>query len=814
MAPIASFDTARWMGVLLVAFLGGGTGVSLGGPPQEPDPMMARIAPSECLYYSTWVGTARPDAESPNQTEQLMSEPEVIAFAKEVERALTVATQEMSVNAGVVTSKPQAILLENAPMLIKTLVTHPVTFFVESVDRAERGVRVKGALVVNLGDAADKVTGVVTQLLDAMPVGLTKKVTIEGVECLQLRLDPSTPVFTVGRKNTYLIVAAGEGSFEGVLTRAATAPPKWLIDGVKTLEVPRLASLSYADVGAITRLAGQFSGPEVGKILDLLGVRSLTTAISITGLDATGFVSRTKIASSDQHQGLDAALTGKPLEAKDLAGIPADATIAVALRLDAQQVLREGLQLLDKLEPRAAAEIRQAMNEMEQQVGIDIETELLGSLGDVWTLHTAPRSGGLLAGWTLTVNLRDAKQADAWQQKYVQFFAGFGGQFGLSPLREFEYRKQTAYQLVLPNGAPMGISWCLTDSHLIVTLLPQTLKAYLAQEDGDPSLADDAAVADLLAMESGPCAIAYQDVRSQFVSFYPLLQYGAQVFARQLRREGIDVNTTALPSIGAIAPHLQPTLAALRRVDDGYESYVHTTVPGANVGVAAPVLVALLVPAVQASREAARRMQSTNNLKQIVLALHNFHDVHQAFPAAHNAAADGKPLLSWRVHILPFIEQEALYQQFHLDEPWSSPHNRALIAKMPAIYRSPNSRADPGKTVYLGNAGKDGVFLAPKKNDDAKVSAPSGTRMREIRDGTSNTIVAVEADDVAAVIWTKPGDLEVDYDKPFNQLGAMRPSGFLAAFCDGSVHFIANAVDVETLKGLFTKDGGERVQGF
>ena len=238
----------------------------------------------------------------------------------------------------------------------------------------------------------------------------------------------------------------------------------------------------------------------------------------------------------------------------------------------------------------------------------------------------------------------------------------------------------------------------------------------------------------------------------------------------------------------------------------------HTTLPGASVGASAPVLVALLLPAVQSAREAARRTASMNNLKMIALAMHNYHDVYKGFPAAYNVDENGKPLLSWRVHILPFIEQQALYQQFHLDEPWNSPHNRKLIAQMPTVYRSPSSKADPGKTVYLGNAGKHGVFVPPKGDQKGKTQ-PTGVSMRNITDGTSNTIMAVEASDTAAVVWTKPDDFVPDEKNPLRGLVGLHPGGFLAALCDGSVRFISESINPEVLKALLTKDGGEVVGG-
>src|SRR5205807_5126217 len=98
-------------------------------------------------------------------------------------------------------------------------------------------------------------------------------------------------------------------------------------------------------------------------------------------------------------------------------------------------------------------------------------------------------------------------------------------------------------------------------------------------------------------------------------------------------------------------------------------------------------LAAALVPG------AAGRVQSTNNLRQIAIAMHSYHGTHNEFPAAYSTSKDGKPLLSWRVEILPYIEQGALFNEFHLDEPWDSEHNKKLIERMPTIFAAPGSKA-------------------------------------------------------------------------------------------------------------------------
>ena len=102
---------------------------------------------------------------------------------------------------------------------------------------------------------------------------------------------------------------------------------------------------------------------------------------------------------------------------------------------------------------------------------------------------------------------------------------------------------------------------------------------------------------------------------------------------------------------------------------------------------------ATLLEAVQKVREAASRAQSQNNLKQFALAMHNYHSTYNHLPPAASFDKNGKPMLSWRVMILPFIEQDALYKQFRLEEPWDSEHNKKLLAKMPEVFASPDEKS-------------------------------------------------------------------------------------------------------------------------
>ncbi len=215
------------------------------------------------------------------------------------------------------------------------------------------------------------------------------------------------------------------------------------------------------------------------------------------------------------------------------------------------------------------------------------------------------------------------------------------------------------------------------------------------------------------------------------------------------------------------------------------------------------ILVALLLPAIQAARAAARRAASMNNLKQIGLTMLNHQETYGTFPARATFDEDGKPLLSWRVHVLPFIEENALYKRFKLDEPWDSPHNKKLIPLMPDIYRSPVSKAEPHKTTYLVPVGEGTIFEGDK-----------GLKIADIGDGTSRTILALEANDEEAVIWTQPDDWQYDPQEPLSGLGRAHIGGFIALFADASVHFIAASIDPDVFRALMSVDGGEDVPRF
>lgn len=204
----------------------------------------------------------------------------------------------------------------------------------------------------------------------------------------------------------------------------------------------------------------------------------------------------------------------------------------------------------------------------------------------------------------------------------------------------------------------------------------------------------------------------------------------------------------------------------------------------------------MIMPSVMAAEAAARRAASTNKIKQLTLAMLNYEATYGHFPAAVNYAEGSEHPHSWRVAILPFLEQQTAYDQYNMNEPWDSETNRKVLAQMPDVMRSPFDDSGSTNTSYFALTGPE-----------TALGNEAGTRIAEITDGTSRTLLLVESKQ--AVPWTKPEDLMYAADKPLPKLGGWQPGFFIAAMCDGSVHLLASDIQEETLRASITKSGGE-----
>ena len=225
------------------------------------------------------------------------------------------------------------------------------------------------------------------------------------------------------------------------------------------------------------------------------------------------------------------------------------------------------------------------------------------------------------------------------------------------------------------------------------------------------------------------------------------------------------------------------------------------------------ILIALLLPAVQQAREAARRSTCKNNLKQIGLAMHNYHETFGMFPPGYveeilntngGHVADNEGHWAWNALLLPYLDQQALYDQYRMNEPWDSEHNLKIAETVVPVFSHPSS-SKPANTGYFVVVG-DGTAFGSKE----------GVSFKEITDGTSNTIAVVEAK--RDVPWTKPEDISYDGKKlpqfggffenpPVN--GQPATGVYFVGLCDGRVRMLQDNMDEELLKSLLTIADGK-----
>ncbi|MEX2122162.1 MAG: DUF1559 domain-containing protein [Pirellulales bacterium] len=209
-------------------------------------------------------------------------------------------------------------------------------------------------------------------------------------------------------------------------------------------------------------------------------------------------------------------------------------------------------------------------------------------------------------------------------------------------------------------------------------------------------------------------------------------------------------------------------------------------------------------------REAPRRSHCANKLRQIGIALQEYHDAYGSFPPAYLADANGKPMHSWRVLILPYLEHRQLYAQYNFSEPWNGPNNRLLANQFSAVFGSPfrcrsDDPAKPAETSYVAVVGPRTMWPGAES-----------TTFGDIPDGATKTVLVVEVGG-SGIHWMEPRDLDMSALKlaaqpaGTNPIASGHPGGPQAAMADASVRTLSKSMRRDTLEAFFTRDGGEPI---
>lgn len=813
-------------------------GLPFGIPPQKEDVKLSHAAPEKCLLYLSWVGSADADPASPNRTEKLLAEPEVQELVNTTFSGLRSWVDTLEVPDD---EAPVEEAKEGFEVFIRAL-HRPSAFYVEEFIPGDVPKATAGMLTAMTKEERDRVVELFREFKKKMEAeGKTweelTEVKVEGLTMFRIQADKEAPVFYGGPVDEYWVWAVGEESVKGIIARLAAAEtPSWLANLHKTIPVERPNMVFFANVNGMREMLKDNDAFKDGDFVNFMKSTGLDTVKSVggvSGLHEEVFVSRLFIETGAEKKGLFSIGKGKPLTAADFNSAPADALAASVFRVDGKQVLDEVLARAGEIDPVVPRMIRGNLDSVKDALEVDIEKDILEGLGDVWTVYN-PQS--MFSGQVMSVTIRDHARVKDAMKKLME--AGMGALGDSGPkIVSIKVAGEDVTVIIPPPGGgqefgmvfpSIPIALCLTEKNLVFGILPAVKNHLTVMTPGAKTLATNPEIKAMLAGDSPPVGVTYLDTPALYSTAFPALQIGGLYATRGIEflmalgssfsedpdakppELGIDISL--LPSGKSVLKHLRPDVVAVVAHENGIEVQNRKVIPGSGafvmaaimgsvvgaegesaVGDVADMLTGAIMPGVR------NNSMSTNNLKQIGLAMHNFHDTRSHFPQAATVDDEGKSMLSWRVQILPYLEYANLYDQFHHDEPWDSEHNKALIDKMPEVYRGPGSKAKAGHTVYQVIDAKGSVFEGSEKRS-----------FRDITDGSSNTFMAIETTDEKAVIWTKPDDLKPDGMKPISGL-KIRGDGFLALFCDGSVRKLSEKLPADLFQKFIVRDDGEAI---
>jgi len=635
-----------FMELIVLLMMGGG--VPLGVPPLAEDAKLAQIAPQECIFYMNWNGVAKPDPKSTNGTERLAAEKEVQQLISAIDRELTASfKREMRRD----DEKP---LAEHLPFLMRTLLMRQAAVYISDLGGGPRGPTIEGALVVNTGDLAGKVKNsmsVIEQVIrkEMGANGAAKILPANEGGLRVLPTEQGAPQVAWGMVDQYFVLTLGTATPKQLTAALAEGKtPKWYTKLRKALPVERPSTVTYVDLPkAMLKISAMFEGPGQGAdpagqnpeadqskaILAALGVDKVESVSSVTGLEGDGYVTRSLIGLSGEPTGIMKIFAGKSLTAADLQPIPADATLAMAMRIDLAGWWKELNDALAKIDPNMSDEFAGEVNQMERKIGVKLK-DLFASLETGWCVYNSPGEGGLVfTGLTAVVPLKDAKALRKLNETLVKKIREETGPL-VDPnapawrrfrrgvfVKEIKYEGQTIY-FANSVGEDMFIApaWCITDSHLVISGFPQQVKAYLSRAAGAKSIADNPQVAALLKSENAPSMLSYLDTPRMVELGYPFLQIGAVLLASELQREGISLDSSLLPSAKVLLRHLKPDTGVVYRNKQGIVIEGRQTIPSGG----SPGMLAMMLPVglsqVRVAQGRAQHAVQMNNLRQVVQA--------------------------------------------------------------------------------------------------------------------------------------------------------------------------------------------------
>ena len=729
-----------------------------------------------------------------------------------------------------------------------------------TMDGASAGVRInkvgdefRPQLTAVLHKLAPKEADVFKLLKLADPQA--REETVQGKKVLRGSLGPnSDDEWGCWSDGGHIVLTMGHDAVKSVMDRATSKTPDVRGSDLwrKNNTVPRgvtLMTVGWVDLAQINRLLKSMPveadpakpAPTVGEVLDVfLGLGSAQSLVMQSGMQGKACWSEMRLERTGPLKGLLKLADAKTFSLSDLPPLPEKSASFSAVAINWLDTYDEGWNQIRAVaakygEQDAVAKAEEQWKQIqEQQLGWSVRDDLLASLGEMHVMYyDSAGTVGPGVGMGIAVQVKDAAKIRTLVDQAIKLIPQG------APNSPQVLRNQKEEQEIISVGQPGVPVWpsvCVHDKWLIAGTTAATVETFLQRLDGKlPAWKPDDELAKTL--EELPQSfqmISVTDPKSIVLSIgqmAPLMMAGLMAAQGQ---QGLPRELTAVtfPSAEQVAEPLFPNVSVMTIENGKVVLTARNSLPIMTGGDASTIAVgaigvALLLPAVQQAREAARRTQSRNNLKQIGLALHNYHDTFKAFPAGTVAGpAKSEDRLSWQASILPYMDQAPLYNQLDMKQGWQGGKNAQLGQSAIPILNNP-ALTDPkiagglGRTDYVGIAGlgEDG----PKKKLDDRGAGffayDRATRLQDVTDGTSNTVMVGEVTKDRGP-WIQGGAATI---RPLTKQPYINgPDGFGGGWrggshfllSDGAVRFISENIDPKLMEALSTIRGGEVLGDF
>jgi hypothetical protein len=565
-----------------------------------------------------------------------------------------------------------------------------------------------------------------------------------------------------------------------------------------------------------------------------LGLDTLEAVVFRTGYKDRASWGEVSVIAPGPRTGLMALLDQPTFALADLPPLPPRPISIYASGFDAAAAFDQLVGIFKKIsarvEPQAIDVFDQQLAQAENQMGFSIRNDLLAPLKGAMVFSFDGGGSQSLDAFLVSLQVSDPERFNSTLSKISDLAAAVSN-------GEVAFQKATKYgremSVLRIRQAPIVVpTICVDKKFVYIGLLPQAVETTLLRADGKlPKWKPEGETAEAFKlMPAKMTGLSFSDaptMYSRLIGQAPILLGFIQTGMAQVDPKlELPLKAEDLPPAEVVASALFPNVAVSTVDQDGMKSYSRNSLPGSEVFLSVGGLsvgVALLLPAVQQAREAARRTQAKNELKQIGLALHNYHDVFNSFPPGTMPNKDLQPAdrLSWEAAILPFIDQAPLYNGLNPKAAWNKDANEALTKTNVATYLHPSvPKGDPGGTNFVGVAGvgEAGPTLDARNKKAGAFAYDKGRSIRDFTDGTSNTFIVGESKQAAPWAQGGPGTIRPLTTTPYingpDGFGGISIGGAHFLNADGSVRFVSDKVDPKVMEARSTIAGGEVVNDF